>query len=81
MNLLEETSVKLHDIILIGYVIFRAKYEALTVSVDIPSGLFIDYKPNHEDEVVKPDFILSFQTPKLMFFLPETSKYVEQWKL
>ncbi|WP_299781144.1 NAD(P)H-hydrate dehydratase [uncultured Formosa sp.] len=53
---------------------------ALTVSVDIPSGLFTDRIPKHEDHVVKSNFILSFQTPKLVFFLPETSKYIEQWE-
>ncbi|WP_159023169.1 NAD(P)H-hydrate dehydratase [Formosa sp. L2A11] len=53
---------------------------ALTISVDIPSGLFTDSIPKHEDQVVKSNFILSFQTPKLVFFLPETSKYIEQWE-
>ncbi|WP_066218541.1 bifunctional ADP-dependent NAD(P)H-hydrate dehydratase/NAD(P)H-hydrate epimerase [Formosa haliotis] len=54
--------------------------EALTISVDIPSGLYTDRIPSHEDEVVKSNLILSFQTPKLVFFLPETSKYIDQWE-
>ncbi|WP_434036154.1 NAD(P)H-hydrate dehydratase [Formosa sp. 4Alg 33] len=58
---------------------FKAS-KALTVSVDIPSGLFIDRVPKHEDEVVHSNLILSFQTPKLVFFLPETSKYIDQWE-
>ena len=58
---------------------FKAS-NALTISVDIPSGLFTDRTPKHEDHVVKSNFILSFQAPKLVFFLPETSKYIEQWE-
>ncbi|MBP1840820.1 bifunctional ADP-dependent NAD(P)H-hydrate dehydratase/NAD(P)H-hydrate epimerase [Formosa algae] len=54
--------------------------EALTISVDIPSGLFTDRSPKQEGAVVKSNFILSFQTPKLAFFLPGTSKYIEQWE-
>ncbi|QDO95061.1 NAD(P)H-hydrate dehydratase [Formosa sediminum] len=53
---------------------------ALTISIDMPSGLFTDKIPENENEVVSSNFILSFQTPKLVFFLPEAAKYIEQWE-
>ncbi|CDF79123.1 YjeF-like protein [Formosa agariphila KMM 3901] len=59
---------------------FKAS-KALTVSVDIPSGLYTDKTPKHEDDVVTSNLILSFQTPKLVFFLPETDKYIDQWEI
>ncbi|RLD28054.1 MAG: bifunctional ADP-dependent NAD(P)H-hydrate dehydratase/NAD(P)H-hydrate epimerase [Bacteroidetes bacterium] len=57
---------------------FKAS-KAFTLSIDIPSGLYTDILPEDEDNVVWSDFTLSFQTPKLVFFLPETAKYIKQW--
>ncbi len=55
--------------------------DAFTLSVDIPSGLFTDKVPGDEKAVVKANHTLSFQVPKLIFFLPETGIYTEQWEL
>ncbi|WP_373518478.1 NAD(P)H-hydrate dehydratase [Pricia sp.] len=55
--------------------------QAFTLSVDIPSGLFTDKAPANEKAVVKANHTLSFQVPKLIFFLPETGIYTEQWEL
>lgn len=54
---------------------------AFTLSIDIPSGLYTDKIPEDELAVVKSNYTLSFQTPKLVFFLPETAKYTMQWEL
>jgi ADP-dependent NAD(P)H-hydrate dehydratase / NAD(P)H-hydrate epimerase len=55
--------------------------KAFTLSIDIPSGLQTNTSPTDEDSVVKASFTLSFVTPKLVFFLPETSKYTLQWEV
>lgn len=54
---------------------------AFTVSVDIPSGLFTDKVPSDTDGVVYANHTLSFQAPKLIFFLPQTAKYTVQWEV
>lgn len=58
---------------------FRAS-QAFTLSVDIPSGLETDKAPTNPEAVVNAGYTLSFQTPKLVFFLPETAKYTVQWE-
>lgn len=54
---------------------------AYIVSIDIPSGLFPDKMPEKPDAVIKAGYTLSFQTPKLVFFLPQTGHYTEQWEV
>jgi NAD(P)H-hydrate epimerase len=54
---------------------------ARVVSVDIASGLYTD-KPNGSDDViVKPDYTVSFQLPKLAFVLPKNAPYVGDWHI
>ena len=55
--------------------------KAFTLSIDIPSGLFSDAVPKDENAVVWAGYTLSFQSPKLVFFLPETAKYSVQWEV
>ena len=55
--------------------------QAFILSVDIPSGLYADRVPEHKEAVVKANYVLSFQTPKLIFFLPETGVFVDQWEV
>ncbi len=57
------------------------KSEAFVLSVDIPSGLYTDRSPEDANAVVKSNFVLSFQAPKLVFFLPETGIYSNQWEI
>lgn len=52
------------------------KSGALVVSIDMPSGLFADKTPSKKDAVIKANLTLTFQTPKLIFFLPEAAEYV-----
>ena len=49
------------------------------VAVDIPSGLMVD-KPS-SGEIIKAHHTISFQIPKLSFFLPECYPYVGNFKL
>ncbi len=55
--------------------------KAFILSVDTPSGLFTDKVPVHADRIIKATHVLSFQAPKLVFFLPETGIYVNQWEV
>ncbi|GAB4340558.1 MAG: bifunctional ADP-dependent NAD(P)H-hydrate dehydratase/NAD(P)H-hydrate epimerase [Flammeovirgaceae bacterium] len=52
------------------------------ISVDIASGLMADV---HSEEghysIFKPDFTVTFQTPKLAFMLPQNEMYVGEWEL
>lgn len=59
---------------------FRAT-RAFTLSIDIPSGLYTDKAVEDADAVVYAGFTLSFASPKLVFFLPETAKYTIQWEI
>ncbi|NJX16661.1 NAD(P)H-hydrate dehydratase [Tamlana crocina] len=62
------------------FVHFR-KTKAFTLSIDIPSGLYTDKPVEDENAVVQAGFTLSFASPKLVFFLPETAKYTAQWEV
>ncbi|MDX1270399.1 NAD(P)H-hydrate dehydratase [Bizionia paragorgiae] len=59
---------------------FRAS-KAYTLSIDIPSGLHTDQIPSDLESVVSAAHTLSFQTPKLVFFLPETAGFTVQWEV
>jgi len=53
---------------------------ATIVAIDIPSGTFCD-DFNHDDAKIKAHFTISFQTPKLAFFMPENADFVGQWRV
>ena len=55
--------------------------KAFTLSIDIPSGLNTESIPKDENNVVWAGYTLSFASPKLVFFLPETAKYTVQWEV
>ena len=55
--------------------------KAFTLAIDIPSGLYTDKAVEDENAVVHAGYTLSFQSPKLVFFLPETAKYTTQWEV
>lgn len=54
---------------------------AFILSIDVPSGLFLDRLPEHSDNVIRANHVLSFQAPKLVFFLPQTGSFLNQWEL
>lgn len=55
--------------------------KAFILSIDIPSGLFTAQGPMDYSTIIKSNYVLSFQTPKLVFFLPETGPFIEQWEV
>lgn len=54
---------------------------AFVLSVDLPSGLYMDAVPEHPEGVVRADCVLSIGSPKLVFFLPQTGVYAKQWEV
>ncbi len=57
------------------------KSKAFTLAIDMPSGLYTDKVPKDENGVVWANHTLSFASPKLVFFLPDTAKYTQQWEI
>ena len=55
--------------------------QAFTLAIDMPSGLFTDKIPAENTAVIEANFTLSFQAPKLVFFLPDTMDYVGDLKV
>ncbi|MBC8319498.1 MAG: NAD(P)H-hydrate dehydratase [Bacteroidetes bacterium] len=56
--------------------------KAITISIDMPSGLFADNTSfEGKGEIIKADYTLSFQFPKLAFLLPENEMYVGNWEV
>ena len=48
----------------------------LSISIDIPSGMFLDKIPAANEQVFQSDYTYTFQTPKLPFFLPDYANSV-----
>jgi len=57
------------------------KSKAFKLAIDIPSGLYSNKAPDNVEHVLSVNYTLSFQSPKMAFFLPETAKYSEQWEV
>lgn len=49
--------------------------KAFVLAIDMPSGLFSDRVPEKDAAVIKASYTLSFQAPKLVFYLPETMDF------
>lgn len=56
------------------------KWDADIISIDIPSGIYCD-KINKDENKIKARYTISFQLPKLAFFLKENERYIGQWHL
>ena len=54
---------------------------ATVVSVDVASGLYVDQPNGSDDVILKPDFTVAFQLPKLAFLLPKNGPFVGEWHL
>lgn len=52
---------------------------ATRIAIDIPSGLFADR--HSAGEIIKADYTLTFQLPKLAFMFPENHAFVGAWEL
>jgi len=58
------------------------KSGATVISIDIPSGLFgEDNSSNDPESIVKADFTLSLQFPKLSFMFAENSQFVGEFEV
>ncbi len=53
--------------------------KAYTLSIDIPSGMYPEKGLDKDDVVVNAAFVLSFMSPKLAFFLPNTGRFINMW--
>lgn len=49
------------------------------VAVDIPSGLFAD-KMSLEGAIIKASLTITFQLPKRSFLIPESGRFVGEWR-
>lgn len=67
----------------IGSVVdFINNTEAITIAIDMPSGLFADSTSIEKNgAIIKADYTLSFQFPKLAFLLPENEMFVGNWEI
>lgn len=52
--------------------------EATVISIDVPSGMFMDRKTEF---AVKADVVLTFQSPKLPFFMAGNKDFVNSFKV
>lgn len=53
---------------------------AMVVAIDIPSGLFCDTHTDYKaGAVIRADYTLTFQMPKLAFLMPENDGFVGDW--
>ncbi|WP_185882939.1 NAD(P)H-hydrate dehydratase [Blattabacterium cuenoti] len=49
------------------------------ISIDVPSGIFIEKQNHTYDDIIQSNYTLTFEVPKLPFFLPSYDKYVGKW--
>ncbi len=55
---------------------------ATVVAIDFPTGLFCsDNRTNDPQRILRADFTLSFQVPKLAFMFPANEKFLGRWYL
>lgn len=62
-------------------IIFLNSQNSQRIAIDIASGLFADQPLPSKAIAFEPDYTISFQSPKLIFFLPEYGKYVGEWRV
>ncbi|AWU43490.1 bifunctional ADP-dependent NAD(P)H-hydrate dehydratase/NAD(P)H-hydrate epimerase [Blattabacterium sp. (Cryptocercus kyebangensis)] len=51
------------------------------ISIDLPSGLFMEKNQKDFEGIIKATHTLTFQSPKLPFFLSDYAKYIGKWHL
>ena len=54
---------------------------AEVVSVDVPSGIYLDKPADPESTIVCANLVITFQVPKLAFMMPASGKHVGQWRM
>lgn len=59
---------------------FINNQSCIRISIDIPSGLFADkHSASGIYSIIRADYTLSFQFPKLAFMFPENDQFVGDW--
>ncbi len=53
--------------------------KACITAIDVPSGLFTDTQTPPGGAIVKAAYTISFEMPKLAFFLPQHEEHVGEW--
>ncbi len=51
------------------------------IAIDIPSGLYCDELNDSNDCIIRANFTITFQFPKLSFMLPETAQYIGDFSI
>lgn len=54
---------------------------ATIVSVDVPSGIYLDQPSETDTPIICADMVITFQVPKLAFMMPASGEFVHHWKL
>lgn len=49
------------------------------IAIDVPSGLFTEKQNEPQAAIIEAAYTVSFELPKLAFFLPQHEKYVGNW--
>jgi hydroxyethylthiazole kinase-like uncharacterized protein yjeF len=57
------------------------KSNSIRISIDVPSGLFLSKVTPPDSVVFKANYTLTFQCPKLNFFLPDYGNYIGKIKI
>jgi len=61
---------------------FINNQSCIRISIDIPSGLFADkHSASGVYSIIRADYTLSFQFPKLAFMFPENDQFVGDWHI
>jgi NAD(P)H-hydrate epimerase len=55
---------------------------SITISIDLPSGLYSDSDNiGNDNKIIRAKWTLSFEVPKLSFMLPDCRKYTGDWSI
>jgi hydroxyethylthiazole kinase-like uncharacterized protein yjeF len=54
--------------------------EKTVISIDMPSGLLAD-EPTPGNNIIKANYTLAFQCPRLAFMMPESEQYTGKWEI
>jgi len=57
----------------------NGSHKKCVLAIDIPSGLFSEDNSKNHENIIKADYTLSFQFPKVAFFFAENAKYIGDW--
>ncbi len=56
--------------------------QCIKISIDVPSGMFADKSSRETAKtIVRADYTLSFQMPKLAFMMPENDEFTGNWHI